>query len=276
MFINYIKIQLIRYFKGSSEIPILLAALICVIFALTCGSLGYYGLFQSNAMIEDGKTIGQIVTTNLSVGFLTEFIIVSFGAYIASPYLIGIFTCIYICSFYRHRSYVNLDISMRNRTLYCISELIICIICGLILYLALFVAVILCSIIDPISDGPNYLDMSVAFIPGFAIIIDKAVAAMFCAKLCRRSFSSIMVFVISDIVFNIASGLVAEFTKIEFVKYLLASPLQLMEASVLIADEGGTDANDFIITAVMMGVRCILLFVASVLLFKRKYEEKKQ
>lgn len=277
MFINYIKIQLIRYFKGSNEIPLAFAALVIILFALTSGAFAYYGVIKNNATILTGDNVGQVITADLSVGFMVQILIVIFGGYIGAPYIIGIFSCIYMCAFFRHRSYVNLDISMRNKTLYCLSEVIICIIAGFLLCLILALAVVIAGIIDPIPDGPAFYELCIGFGACFILIVEKVLAATFCSKLCRKSFSSILVFIISDIVLNVGSGLVAEFSKIAIFRYLLySSPFVYMESSFFIGEETGNPDNEFYIAAAMMIIRCTLLFIASVFLFKRKYEEKKE
>ena len=260
MFLNYLQLNFIRFFKGRSAIITALFEL--VIVALTMLPLIAVYLLDTNVEVSDDVNPTEVYY------FATQVIILL-------PVVIGLVGTSFICTYYTYRSYYNLEVGMRNRILFCLSELFtLYAMCGIILVVFYFCL----GIIEIITyksgqsmffGGPIYtVSMAISV---FCLMADQAMNAFFIAKLIRRRGLSFLLFMIVVIFTFIISALIPN--KYELVRCAILptfvtwfshdTPMFMQEDKL------------YIICGVCGFVlKNVALFAMSVMAFNRKQEER--
>ena len=120
MFLNYLRIQFLRFFKGRAWKLALLVAVIFNIFVLLIGSFSY---------MMTAQKIEEMAVDVISPAEDTLFVIpLVFNSIYLVPFGVGIMTINYVTNYYTYRTHINLEIKLRNRILFAISEEVILII----------------------------------------------------------------------------------------------------------------------------------------------------
>lgn len=254
MLLNYIRIQLLRFFKGKTWIVVLLTALFAVGIGLLAGIYSYnYVNPEINSLFEDIERNKQFMIQSIVSYFAISFIF---------PYTCGIITIVYICNYYSYRTHINLEIKIRNRILFAISEAVILFIMELMqigvvllaeLIVSFFVKISVKDLFDMITPGVIY-NIILYFISLYAIIM----YAYLTAKFFRRKPKAIIFYSVTIYFIYIIQLTLID--KLPMSKYFLGFNYI-----------PGDDAPIYIITIL---IRIFIIFGAAIMLFQRRYEEK--
>lgn len=272
MFINYLRLNLIRFFKGRSA---RLAILISVAFILLI--YAYIGIVllaakdSINMMIDGREDIGPAAISQV-VLMGTSFFYV--------PVATGVVGSGFICSYYTFKSYYNLEIGMRNKTLFCISEYSVLVILCLILTLITTFGMLAMEPFIPsgnsmMADGNEFWFL-VTFGMEMMIGLNDCSNALLSAKLFRKTGKSILFFlfywastlVLSAVLTNVLPTKYQIFNLILFPTFInwFANDTPIFLQNVA--------SNKYIMVFGLV-IKIIVQMALSVMLFNRKVEEKR-
>ena len=186
MFINLVRIGLIRLFKGSRFIYGVLLALFFLLFIVFCLELMY--LFEEEITVTlegGGLQLAQYIGFNIGVEAGLLFCMYS--------------TVCFVCDYYKYRQKINIEGMIRSRSKICLSE--IC---------ALFIFSMFCGLLAPVTgmlgilvDGTEeillfeypvtFLEVTVA---GGVMIFVMSLPVFFCAKLFRKKVITMAMYIV--------------------------------------------------------------------------------
>ena len=131
MFINYIRIQLLRYFKGRFFFwqALISVALLLFTFLFSIGLIyllknGYVSLPEGDEPPSDYSYLPYVAITGWGLS--------------ANPIILGIMVIFYVADYYKYRIHINLEVKLQNRVAYALSEVIIILIMCLVNLIILF------------------------------------------------------------------------------------------------------------------------------------------
>ena len=271
MFINYLRLNLIRFFKGrSAKISILISAAFVVMIYAYVAVLLFAARDSINLMVDGRDYIGDASICQ---------VVLMGASFFYVPIATGLVGCGFICSYYTYRSYYNLEIGMRNRTLFCISEFFVLII---LCFILITITTLGTLILDPFIPegysmvGDNRLWFLVTFGMQMLIGLNDGSNALLSAKLFRRKGRSAVFYIfywassliISAILTNILPTKYQIFNLILFPTFINwftnDTPIFLQNVA----------SNKYIIVVGLV-IKIIVQMALSVMLFNRKIEEKK-
>lgn len=256
MLLNYIKIQFLRFFKGRMWILTLAVSIAFNIFACFITTQMVPILENKYLGSEGFETLQEIrefaifLPIYLDVGYLLQ----------VAP---GIFTIIYVANYYRYRTHINLEIRLRNRILFAISEEII-----LLVMLCMMYAVSLVTLFITMAIGGVKLDQiqealrNPEAIYVIALIFGLGMANLNTAYLLAKFFRSKII----PIIIQSVSGI------------LMAGVISGIGTamSTVVSSEGVAvtriDGMKFMI--ILIFIHALVTFILGVLLFQRRYEER--
>jgi len=276
VFLNYMKINLIRLFKGRGiklAMAIQLLAVSLYFIMIICGFLfgGFLDEVQSDIQIESDSTGGnfalQAVVMGLSFTFLT-------------PIIIGILGGSYICEYYKYKSYRNLEVGMRSKFLFCLSEFFSLIIFDIVLITETMIVISIFGVISSsmgIDDGIMAIEFPLMFLLFFvcvflAEILDCA-TTLFCAKLLRRTGRAFILFFFGTIIRYIASGVLSGMGYKLVSLLLTPTCFSLLGGDTPVLMESKLDSA-LLVTGI--AIQSIILVIFSFILFNREKEGKEK
>ncbi|MBO7426706.1 MAG: hypothetical protein J6U23_13625 [Clostridiales bacterium] len=217
---------------------------------------------------------------DMPVNFYTFAQLLVYGlSFVYVPIISGLVGCGYISAYYTYRGYYNLEIGMRNRVLFVLSELVVLFLMSAILY---GMSSMLLILMEPIAlNGQSLLRDGYKFVVdtyGVQLILglnDSANALLF-AHLFRKKGKSFMFYLGLWIVSLFLSHYLVVWlpTSFDFLTYILfPSVVNWFGNDVpLIAEK---ISMTHIIIYIGITLKIMATFALSVLLFSRKVEEKR-
>ncbi|MCR5804548.1 MAG: hypothetical protein K6G47_09830 [Clostridia bacterium] len=271
MFINYLRLNLIRFFKGrSAKVAIVASVGLMIVLTLLIGLILYAARAQISLMAEQ----------DLPVNFYTFAQLLIYGlSFVYVPIISGLVGCGYISAYYAYRGYYNLEIGMRNRVLFVLSELVVLFLMSAILY---GMSSMLLILMEPLAlNGQSLLEDGykfVAYTYGVQLILglnDSANALLF-AHLFRRKGKSFIFYLIFWIASLFLSHYLVEWlpTSFDFLTYILfPSVINWFAGDVPLIAEEISMTNTIIYIGTVLKI--MATFALAVMLFNRKVEEKR-
>ena len=263
MFLNYLQIQFIRFFKGRNFLITMFISFI-IVFLMSFMVISFVGIINIAGTTE---TVARSTFAKMAEeGMLAQRSTIGISVTIL-PTVAGILTCLYISNYYSNRIYVNLEISMRNSILYCLSEVVILLIMALVMYGSFIAAVGVVGITG--LDGANILtndsDTAIALgVSGLVASMSASIMAFFCSKLCQSKFKSIILFIALESIGTVLYSLVA-LTKISIIKY---AAFLLSDYALLVFIDGNEVST--VLVCVIAASRILALFILSVIMFNKR------
>lgn len=224
--------------------------------------------------------ISELAKEDMPVNFYTLAQLLIYGlSFIYIPIISGIVGIGYICAYYTYRGYYNLEIGMRNRVLYVLSEFVVLFILGSFLY-AISTVTLIC--LEPFAIvGQSLLKNGYKFIANtyavqLILCLNDSANALLFAHLFRKKGKSFMFY----LGFWIASLFLSYYlvdllpTRFDFLTYILFP-------SVInwFANDVPYFVGEISITKIVIYIGVILkilaTFALAVILFNRKVEEKR-
>ena len=269
MFINYLRLNLIRFFKGrSARVTFFVSAGVSMFFLLFIQLIFGAG---RDRLLDRGVEMDPV---QLNQSFLLGM------SFIDLPLIIGIVGCGFICTYYAYRSYYNLEIGMRSRTLFCLSELVVLFVLSTIATVAMILPILLMEVF---SDSPNtfFSQSPIFFFTTVMLLIflgfNNSANALFASKLFRQRGKS-MIFYILLSIFSILFATMlpgSSMKSMSALEYIIFPnfitwfhgdmPMFLQEDAVRIT-----------VAVSSLCIKVVFEFIMSVLLFSRKIEEKRK
>lgn len=266
MFINYLRLNFLRYFKGRGAWTTLIFEVLFS-FATLIPILLMIGLEGADSF---HITTGENTEVNVveSYYFIMQIMFLF-------PIVIGLMGSRFVCSYYAYRSYNNLEIGMKHRGLFCLAELFTMYIMSLIILGIFYMICIFFDLILPdlgssmLVGSPLYtISMIISMI---AVLFNQTNDIFFFSKLIRTRGLSFLVFIIFEMFTSAINLLIPD--KYELVRVALCptfftwfdgdTPLFFNEKNILIA---------VAVTGYL--VKNIAQFIFSVMAFNRKQEER--
>lgn len=236
----------------------------------------FIGLILYAARVQ----ISQMAEEDMMVNFYTLAQLLVYGlSFIYVPIISGVVGIGFICAYYTYRGYYNLEIGMRNRVLYVLSELVVLFILGAFLY-AISTVMLIC--LEPFAivgqsllrDGYKFI----AYTYGVQLILclnDSANALLF-SHLFRKKGKSFMFY----LGFWVASLILSHYlvkllpTRFDFLTYILfPSVINWFKGDVPLF-VGETSITKIVIY-IGVTLKILATFALAVMLFNRKVEEKR-
>lgn len=248
MLINYIRIQFLRFFKGRSFIALVIAMIIAE------------GIMFGIALIT-GKFVNDGIIDTITLEefrFYLQRILLYGSTLICIPLVGGLLTIVYTCNYYQYRTHINLEIKLRNRFMYALSEVIMIMVMVLIelsifgIFFGISFLVVPCSYEEFIDQFGGSFVKEILYLP--LGLLTSQIFAYFLAKLFRRKALAITFY---------AVAIYLSFIFMSFPAYQMIAGLAY-----------NPDVTSIDLYAVALLIRCIIIFIASVFLFQRRYEER--
>ena len=245
MFINYIRIQFLRYFKGRFFVwqALISSALLLFTFLFSIGLIH---------LLKNGYVSLPDVDRNTTDFSYLPYVAITGSGLVASPIVLGVVVIFYVADYYKYRIHINLEVKLQNRISYAFSEMVIILIMCLVNLIILFLFIGFASLFYKMPiDVQEFRDLvnpiSVAL--QFATLVNDSLMAYFLAKLFRRKLFPMVIYLVlcnfSTVVLN---------TLVTFMVYAPEEEFKMMAISLV--------------------VRSIIFFVGGALLFHRRYEER--
>lgn len=241
-----------------------------IILYLFVGVVYYAAAEQIQGLAEDGTVITFYTLAQMFVYGLS---------FIYAPIITGLVGCGFICSYYAYRGYYNLEIGMRNRVLYVLSELVVLFILGAIIYALSSATVFL---MNPLAkSGESLIQDGYKFIVytfGVQLVLGLSDAsnALLFAHLFRKKGKSFVVYLAFWAFSLIFSYHLINWLpkRYEFLSYILFPSFFTWFTNDTPFFAGGFSITKIVI-CVGVVIKIMVTFALSVLLFNRKVEEKR-
>lgn len=259
MLLNYLRIQLLRFFKGRSWIVAILLAVVLTAISIGISSVVYH-MLVTEGKFDDFPRVGNQGACDDE--FIVPIVSANFCGLFLFPVACTLMTIVYVCNYYNYRTHINLEVKLRNRILFAISEaLILLIMLGIFVGILGIAELIVCVVMHiPFKEILSLFKIPILYTTLlFPVSIYTAMMyGYFLAKLFRRKGRAIVVFTISYYFLFIISEAVVDMLPVS--KFFIGFAFMVGESSFL-----------YIFSLL---IRISIIFAASVLLFHRRYEER--
>lgn len=270
MFINYMRISLIRIFKGKSAM---------VSFILTLGYVLAMYIYLGLIFFAIGEDRASLINSNMGIVPFCQVMILGLS-FFSIPFITGMVGCGFVANYYTSRSHYNLEIGMRNRTLFCFSQFVSI---SIISIINLAIAVLGMAALEFFVPSEQSLLRSTNFyiVATYGVMaligIHDSVSALLCGVLIRKKAKSILLYMGLWFANVIAGFICSEYLpkRYELIGYILfPSFVNWFSGDTPMLQRFSGIRLILIILGFILKIA--VMFAVSVVLFNRKVEEKRR